>query len=107
MSYETSSGKNTSDGFIALPETNMEMIQLKFMINEPNNCGPQNVERKTSMKIVRSVIDINGDVQEIAELAHTEISINPMCPSSQISFSISWESIKFDCKYYGSVGKTD
>lgn len=107
MSYETSSGQNPSDGSISLHETNTEMIQLKFKMSEPNNCGPDHVARNTSMKIVRSHMDMNGDIQEIEELAHAELSINPMCPKTRVPFSVSWQSVRFECQYYGSVGKTD
>ncbi|MGZ3770369.1 MAG: hypothetical protein ACXVCP_11160 [Bdellovibrio sp.] len=105
MSYQISFGKNPTDGSIYLPETNSTSLVLKFEIAEPNNCGDQNGLRKTSIQIVRRSKLVNGSDEDIV-VSNYKSSVNPMCPNSDPKFEISWQQVKFSCKYFGSQGTT-
>ncbi len=105
MSYETSIGKNPSDGTIYVPEANNSNILLKFVIQEPNNCGDASNFRNTTVQIVRRKLKQNGDYEDQV-VSNTNLSRNPMCPGSDTGLEISWQNIKFNCKYYGSEGTT-
>ncbi len=105
MSYETSFGKNPTDGAIYLPETSNTSMVLKFGINEPNNCGDPDQSRKTSVQIVRRITLLDGSIQD-QEVSHLELSSNPMCPNYDPKIEIVWQQIKFTCQYYGSEGTT-
>jgi len=106
MTYESSSGKNPNDGVIALPESNNEELMLRFVINEPNNCSAINPDRKTTIQIIRTKTEIDGSIHEMI-LANTNLSDNPICPGSNHQFSISWDRLNFNCKYFGSNSITD
>lgn len=105
MSYETSFGKNPTDGSIYLPETNNTALVLRFEVTEPNNCGDPNQSRKNSVQIVRRSMLENGSSQDLV-LADVQSSVNPMCPHSDPKLEISWQQIKFTCQYFGSEGTT-
>ncbi|MGZ3795881.1 MAG: hypothetical protein ACXVB1_05935 [Pseudobdellovibrionaceae bacterium] len=105
MSYETSFGKNPTDGSIYLPETSNTALVLRFDITEPNNCGDLHQLRKTSVQIVRRSKLSNGSTQD-AVVSDIESITNPMCPHSDSRIEISWQQIKFTCQYFGSEGTT-
>lgn len=105
MSYETSFGKNPTDGSIYLPETSNTALVLKFEIAEPNNCGDPNQSRKTSVQIVRRAKLSDGSSQDTV-VSDLESPSNPMCPHSDPKLEIAWEQIKFTCQYFGSEGTT-
>ncbi len=105
MSYETSIGKNPTDGSIFLPETNESSLLLRFVINEPNNCGDPNPKRKNVIQIIRSVKLVSGLQDEIV-VAKQELNENPMCPGSGKQIEISNSNVRFVCSYFGSEGTT-
>lgn len=105
MSYETSFGKNPTDGSIYLPETSSSSLVLKFDINEPNNCGDPNQSRKTSVQIVRRSKLSDGSSQDNV-VSDLELPSNPMCPNGDPKIEIAWQQIKFSCQYFGSEGTT-
>ncbi|MGE0632003.1 MAG: hypothetical protein AB7O96_06320 [Pseudobdellovibrionaceae bacterium] len=105
FSYETSSGKNPNDGFISIPQDLSTLLRFKFVITEPNNCGPESPERKNMLQIVQMKRgpDNNYDETIIEELLLFE---NPMCPQATKSFGIRHQQFRFECTYYGSDGTT-
>ncbi|OFZ10759.1 MAG: hypothetical protein A2Z20_00755 [Bdellovibrionales bacterium RBG_16_40_8] len=105
MSYETSIGKNPTDGSIFLPETIDSSLLLRFVINEPNNCGDPSPKRKSIIQIVRSVKLVNGSQDETV-VADQELTENPMCPGSSRQIEISKDEVRFVCNYFGSEGTT-
>ncbi len=105
MSYETSFGKNPTDGTIYLPEASNSNILLKFVIQEPNNCGDSRDFRNTSVQIVRRTLNPNNEYEDQV-VSNLNLTINPMCPGSDSKLEISWQNIKFTCQYFGSEGTT-
>ena len=105
MSYETSFGKNPTDGSIYLPETSTSALVLKLDIVEPNNCGDPDQSRKMSVQIVRRSKHSDGSVQDVV-ISDIESMVNPMCPNSDPKLEISYQKIKFTCQYFGSEGTT-
>lgn len=105
MSYETSFGKNPTDGSIYLPETSNSSLVLRFDILEPNNCGDFNRARNTMVQIVRISKLADGSTQDLV-VSNTELTSNPMCPNGDPKIEIAWQQIKFTCQYFGSEGTT-
>lgn len=105
MAYETSLGKNPTDGTIFLPETSQSALQFRFVVTEPNNCGDFHPERKSVVQILRSTRLVNG-TQEDTVVVSREISENPLCPDNDHRIEISQGKIRFVCHYYGSEGTT-
>lgn len=105
MSYETSFGKNPTDGSIYLPEASNSSLVLRFDIIEPNNCGDPNQLRKTSVQIVRRSKLSDGSSQDNV-VSDLELPSNPMCPNGDPKIEIAWQQIKFSCQYFGSEGTT-
>ncbi len=104
MSYETSMGKNPTDGTVFLPETSGSKLLLRMMISEPNNCGGAHVDRFNQVQIVRSISTDEGFEEEV--LAERMFFENPMCPQAKHDFGISYEQVSFSCNYFGSTGTT-
>lgn len=105
MTYETSFGKNPTDGSIYLPETSNTALVLRFDITEPNNCGDPNLLRKTSVQIVRRTKLADGSTQDTV-VSEIKSTLNPMCSANDPKFEIAWNQVKFSCQYYGSEGTT-
>ena len=103
-SYESGIGMPPTET-VYVPESENSSIVLRVRITEPNNCNEQSSGRKTSLKILRNTISPDRSVQaEI--LREIELTENPMCPQANSKLEISWEQIKFSCKYFGSLGTT-
>jgi hypothetical protein len=104
-SYESSLGKDPTDSSIYVPETNSSKIVLRVLIAEPNNCSKPDSSRKTSLKIFRLTTqsDQSTSLEVLSEIV---LPSNPMCTNSSPNFEISWEHVRFSCKYFGSQGTT-
>lgn len=104
-SYESSLGKNPTDNTIFVPETNNSSIILRAEIVEPNNCREPSSSRKTLLKVIR-VIALADQTSQFEVLKENDLLENPMCSNASPNFEISWEQIRFSCKYIGSIGTT-
>ncbi|MFS4460699.1 hypothetical protein [Bdellovibrio sp. HCB2-146] len=105
MSYETSVGRNPTDGSIFFREDFETVIRLKFTIVEPNNCGEADPRRQTIVQVLRSQAGL-GKNQSEQVLSEVRLDKNPMCPQADSSLSISYKDLKFSCNYFGSEGTT-
>ncbi len=105
MSYETSVGKNPTDGSVYLPESANSSLLLKVSITEPNNCGDPHPLRKTLVQMVRATKLPDGSTQETVLTAY-ESADNPICPGSNNRLEIFANRVKFSCQYFGSEGTT-
>ncbi len=103
-SYESGIGLPPTET-VYVPETENSSIVLRVRITEPNNCNEQSSGRKTSLKILRKTVFHDRPSQADA-LREIELTENPMCQKANPNFEISWEQIKFSCKYFGSIGTT-
>lgn len=103
-SYESGIGMPPTET-VYVPETENSSIALRVRITEPNNCNEQSSGRKTSLKILRNTTLSDRSTQADV-LKEIELTENPMCPKANPNFEISWEQIKFSCKYFGSLGTT-
>ncbi|RYZ72142.1 MAG: hypothetical protein EOP05_11335 [Proteobacteria bacterium] len=104
MAYESSIGKNPSDGTIYLPVDSKSTLALRYMMFEPNNCGDPNPDRVGVVQIVETKLE-GGNTSEIVR-ASKPLVTNPICPGSSGRFEIETADVKFSCQYFGSEGTT-
>ncbi|WP_413576089.1 hypothetical protein ACLVWU_17025 [Bdellovibrio sp. HCB290] len=104
MSYETSIGNNPMDGSIYFQEDFKSVLRLKLVIAEPNNCGEATPDRKSTMQIIRSV-DVGSGQRDESVVAEMVVYDNPVC-NKKARLSISFNQIRFSCKYFASEGTT-
>jgi hypothetical protein len=105
MSYETSDGKNPLDGSVYVEESEQSTLIFRFVITEPNNCGPADPRRQNLVQIVRSQHLPNGGTNETVIKEH-RFDENPICPGANGDFAMETDAIRFACKYIGSEGTT-
>jgi len=107
LSYETSLSRNPSDALIYVPETAESNLVFRVKISEPANCKDDSQylnERSTQLQIVR-VYTVNSVPKPEEILSEsTMTAYNPMCVTNGGSVTLTYQNVRFSCKYYGTEG---
>lgn len=111
MSYETSLSRNPSDSILYVPETPTSDLVFRFIAHEPANCsddGRFDALRSTELSIVRITRSQNPDLPSKEEILVSESrpAFNPICGKHREEFSLSYENVRFVCRYFGTDGTT-